>query len=371
MRISVDTNDPGYRDDVPLWGAKVYLDGVLLDACVTADEEHGLAICYDLSPEGKLRAADSGQPRRIHRYGRVHIDTRDESGVCTMCRAKAHESHAEHCPRFVREVVFGDPKASGGIVESAEGKRYLVGEGGLPFPAAVFTTEPLSGEACCDATAPCDKHRRTTTDADAVRINVNFETMERSWTPEVKFTAGEDLEAGEMIVQRADGKCYKAAPGEPGAFPFTPGGVGYAAIRIKASEALACPDCGTMNNLTHDEGCAFAAAFDDDGSEEDDTIDPAAMKEMLRTMPDLAPEMRLPRVLEHIPCDPLTVTGQVTMHITSEDFLRWFEPGPSTISKLLARRRKLIAKAKRASPDDAAVGSAIAAMNKPGRAHEL
>lgn len=45
---------------------------------------------------------------------------------------------------------------------------------------------------------------------------------------------------------------------------------------------------------------------------------------------------------------------------------------PSIISKLLARRRKIISKAKRITPDDSGVHSAIAAMSNVNRkANEL
>jgi hypothetical protein len=40
MRISMDENDPAY-DPYRAFGAKVFLDGVELKNCLTADEEFG------------------------------------------------------------------------------------------------------------------------------------------------------------------------------------------------------------------------------------------------------------------------------------------------------------------------------------------
>lgn len=130
---------------------------------------------------------------------------------------------------------------------------------------------------------------------------------------DIKLTAGEDLEHGDMIVMRADGKCYKATPGEPDAFPFTPAGVGYAAIRIKASEPLACPECGTTNNLTHADDCAIFAALDDDDAhpftvQHPPTMAPAAMKEMMRTMPDRQAHVWRKVVLGRIPASGVVET---------------------------------------------------------------
>ena len=39
MRLSVRRNDPGYHPEA--FGAEVYLDGQIIDDCITADEEKG------------------------------------------------------------------------------------------------------------------------------------------------------------------------------------------------------------------------------------------------------------------------------------------------------------------------------------------
>ncbi len=44
MRISVNKDDPGSREDA--YDAKVFLDGKELKACYTADEEMGMVHCF-------------------------------------------------------------------------------------------------------------------------------------------------------------------------------------------------------------------------------------------------------------------------------------------------------------------------------------
>lgn len=163
----------------------------------------------------------------------------------------------------------------------------------------------------------------------------------------------------------------------------------YVAIRLKASEPLSCPECGTLNNLTHDEDCAFAAAFDDDGSEDDDVITISALREAKRACFSTQPPAPAPWLEDWLPLGRggerrffntldeymaarvawvRMTTREREAHLTARDGLTH---KLTEIGRLMARRRKIIAKAKRASPTDSAIGSAIAAMNKPGRAHEL
>jgi hypothetical protein len=54
MRISVDKNDPGF-DERRAMDATVYLDGVEIRNCVTADEELGECICFVLDRHGPLQ----------------------------------------------------------------------------------------------------------------------------------------------------------------------------------------------------------------------------------------------------------------------------------------------------------------------------
>lgn len=73
MRLSVRKNDPGYSPAA--FGAKVTLNGVPLDNCITADEELGVALCYDVDASGKpyLDPADPSRAATIERRGVVKI----------------------------------------------------------------------------------------------------------------------------------------------------------------------------------------------------------------------------------------------------------------------------------------------------------
>jgi len=53
MRLSADTNDVGY-DPVESPMAEVYLDGVLMKYCITADEERGQVKVYVLDAAGEM-----------------------------------------------------------------------------------------------------------------------------------------------------------------------------------------------------------------------------------------------------------------------------------------------------------------------------
>lgn len=50
MRVSVDENDPGYAGFG--FRAKVFLDGIELDYCVTADDTTGECVVYVLGDDG-------------------------------------------------------------------------------------------------------------------------------------------------------------------------------------------------------------------------------------------------------------------------------------------------------------------------------
>lgn len=53
--------------------------------------------------------------------------------------------------------------------------------------------------------------------------------------------------------------CSQAGLSITAGCPECEGGIAYVAMRIKASDPLPpCPDCGTTNNLTHNEDCDFA-----------------------------------------------------------------------------------------------------------------
>lgn len=64
MRISVDERDPGYRTYCEwggrLSGAKVFLNGVEMQRCVTADEELGEVLIFSTGERASLSAARFG-----------------------------------------------------------------------------------------------------------------------------------------------------------------------------------------------------------------------------------------------------------------------------------------------------------------------
>ncbi|MCP5017550.1 MAG: hypothetical protein GY938_20110 [Ketobacter sp.] len=52
MRISVRSTDPGYSANAV--GTRVYLDGIRLTQCFTADDELGVVYCYELDKNGLI-----------------------------------------------------------------------------------------------------------------------------------------------------------------------------------------------------------------------------------------------------------------------------------------------------------------------------
>jgi hypothetical protein len=64
MRLSALKEDVGYNPHECLW-ATVYVDGVQVNHCFTADEERGEAICFVATDDNKLIVGmydDSGAP---------------------------------------------------------------------------------------------------------------------------------------------------------------------------------------------------------------------------------------------------------------------------------------------------------------------
>jgi len=53
VRISIREDDPGYNLEKSV-RATVFLDGVRLDQCFTADEELGIAACFKTDANGNL-----------------------------------------------------------------------------------------------------------------------------------------------------------------------------------------------------------------------------------------------------------------------------------------------------------------------------
>lgn len=265
MRISVTKSDPGYFEGA--YRCTAYLDGVKIDNCLTADEEEGLALCYDMSDEGRQYARMSGEARLIEVRGQVEINTRDEDGVCILCGVSGAEMHHDDCPRAkewnrteaqARLVAFGDPAKSGGIVEGANGERFRI----------------------------------------------------------------EGVEALRQVVRDSEQS-------------------------LMATMRASMRDC--FNSVAH------PAPWVEDWL----PLGRGGQRRFFNTLD----EYTAARVVWI-----RMSTREREAHLTARDGCTH---RLTEIGRLMARRRKLIAKAKRASPDDAAVGSAIAAMNRPGRANEL
>lgn len=67
MRLSV-ADDP-----VASRRALAYCDGVLLRGCYLANEEAGLALCYETNEDGRIARDADGSPRRREVRGRIEI----------------------------------------------------------------------------------------------------------------------------------------------------------------------------------------------------------------------------------------------------------------------------------------------------------
>ena len=79
MRISVNKNDKGFREDVFMYEA--FLNGNLVKDCITADEERGVVICYARNTKGEFIVDRlNGEPfiKRVCYGGRVKIHKRSE-----------------------------------------------------------------------------------------------------------------------------------------------------------------------------------------------------------------------------------------------------------------------------------------------------
>lgn len=75
MRLSVRKDDPGY----PAWSridqkaeVRVYLDGIQVEECITADEEAGYVLCNKLK-NGKPFITKTQEVATEKRHGRVEI----------------------------------------------------------------------------------------------------------------------------------------------------------------------------------------------------------------------------------------------------------------------------------------------------------
>ena len=79
MRVSIITEDPGHGEYVAAIlrgeGCRVYLDGVILDKCLTADDQLGEVLCYAADQTGAI-----DQPKRETLKGHVVIQFLDKHG---------------------------------------------------------------------------------------------------------------------------------------------------------------------------------------------------------------------------------------------------------------------------------------------------
>jgi len=73
MRMSIRRDDPGYSHRA--YTAKPYLNGVLLDNCITADEERGEVLCYARDANGDFYLNDAKDEVVTETlYGHVRIE---------------------------------------------------------------------------------------------------------------------------------------------------------------------------------------------------------------------------------------------------------------------------------------------------------
>lgn len=76
MRMSVRENDKGYKN--LNFNCDVYLDGVVVENCFTADEEAGVVYCYETYDNGEFKISGSGEGiNEIELKGKVEIIIRD------------------------------------------------------------------------------------------------------------------------------------------------------------------------------------------------------------------------------------------------------------------------------------------------------
>ncbi|WP_115945628.1 hypothetical protein [Ectopseudomonas oleovorans] len=73
MRVSVDTQDPGYSPGLIGRGVKVFLDDIEQRRVVTADDELGLVVMYDVDEQGQVKM-EGDEVVRITAHGAVKIE---------------------------------------------------------------------------------------------------------------------------------------------------------------------------------------------------------------------------------------------------------------------------------------------------------
>jgi len=74
MRISTVLGDSGYVDPSRIFNIKVYFNDVVINNCVTADEENGYVICYETDADGNYILDESLMDiSKVTRRGKVKV----------------------------------------------------------------------------------------------------------------------------------------------------------------------------------------------------------------------------------------------------------------------------------------------------------
>ena len=83
MRMSARESDPGYEN--LNFNCYIYLDGVIIENCFTADEEMGVVYCYQTDGSGGFKITESGEDiediEDIELRGEVKIIIREQGGA--------------------------------------------------------------------------------------------------------------------------------------------------------------------------------------------------------------------------------------------------------------------------------------------------
>lgn len=79
MRLSADTKDEGFCPPRLTSHLVVFLDGHVVDRCITADEEMGFVLCFAVGADGRpFYDEAAGGAAKEKKFGRVEIAFPDE-----------------------------------------------------------------------------------------------------------------------------------------------------------------------------------------------------------------------------------------------------------------------------------------------------
>lgn len=73
MRLTVLDNDPGVKIEPCRERYKVFLDGIEVKYCFTADDEKGEVIAAVTNEQGRMQA-EGGEVKRQTLYGKIQIE---------------------------------------------------------------------------------------------------------------------------------------------------------------------------------------------------------------------------------------------------------------------------------------------------------